>query len=106
MRLHLLWAAALACAAVGCRDAAQTAGAAPQVQTTAVAKPVEVPNLWTRKQGVDWSVFLGPSGDSKSPETGIIKAWPAGGLKLVWHKALGTSYGAPTISRGRLFQFD
>ena len=107
MRLHLFWAAALGCAAIGCRDAAQTIDAAPQVQTTAVAaEPVAVPNLWTRKQGVDWPAFLGPSGDSKSPETGIIKAWPAEGLKLVWHKPLGTGYGAPTISRGRLFQFD
>jgi len=138
MRSHVLWAAALACGAVGCQDAARMIDVAPQVQTQAVAaeppvtpepqenrpsgdpaqevansqlsstaaEPADVPSLWTRKSGVDWPVFLGPSGNSKSTETGIIKEWPAGGLKLVWHKALGTSYGAPTISRGRLFQFD
>lgn len=62
--------------------------------------------LSTRKTGVDWPTFLGPTGDSKSSETGILTKWPAKGLRLVWHKPLGTSYGAPTVSGGRLFQFD
>jgi outer membrane protein assembly factor BamB len=112
MRLHVAWAAALGCAAIGCQDAAQTVDVQPATAaaTATIAatayEPVEVPDLGTRMQGVDWPVFLGPSGDSKSPETGIIKEWPAGGLKLIWHRPLGTSYGAPTISRGRLFQFD
>jgi outer membrane protein assembly factor BamB len=64
-----------------------------------------VADLRTRKQGDDWPRFLGPSGDSTSRETGIITDWSAG-LKIVWHKELGLSYGMPTISRGRLFQFD
>jgi len=76
-----------------------------QLSSTA-ADAADVPSLWTRKDGVDWPVFLGPSGNSKSPETGILKEWPADGPRLIWHKRLGTSYGAPTLSRGRLFQFD
>ncbi len=64
------------------------------------------PNLWTRTSGVDWETFLGPTGDSKSPEKGILTKWPKAGLKVIWKKELGTSYGAPAISRGRLFQFD
>ena len=32
--------------------------------------------------------------------------WPEKGPRLVWDKKLGTGYGAPTISRGRLFVFD
>ncbi|MGI8980356.1 MAG: PQQ-binding-like beta-propeller repeat protein [Pirellulaceae bacterium] len=68
-------------------------------------------NLGTRKTGVDWPTFLGPTGDGKSPEKGILTKWRAGsaqqpGLKLVWSKPLGIGYDPPTISRGRLFQFD
>src|SRR5439155_13546999 len=39
----------------------------------------EVSDLGTRKQGVDWPRFLGPTGDSKSPERGIITKWPEAG---------------------------
>jgi outer membrane protein assembly factor BamB len=66
----------------------------------------QIENLWTRTEGVDWPVFLGPTGDSKSPETGILTDWPEEGLRIVWQTTLGTSYGAPSISRGRLFHFD
>ena len=88
---------------------------APAAETPARAKtnesPAELPpppegNLWTRKNGVDWPTFLGPSGDSKSPEKGILTTWPVGGLKVVWQKPVGTGYGAPTVSQGRLYQFD
>jgi outer membrane protein assembly factor BamB len=64
-----------------------------------------VPDLGTRKAGEDWPGFLGPRGDGKSAETGIIAPWPAAGPRVVWHKRLGTGYGMPAISRGRLFQF-
>ena len=68
-------------------------------------------NLGTRKTGVDWPSFLGPTGDGKSPEKGIVTKWRAKspelpGLKLVWSKPLGIGYDPPTVSRGRLFQFD
>jgi outer membrane protein assembly factor BamB len=66
-------------------------------------KPID---LSTRKGGSDWPAFLGLSGNSVSGETGIISPWPKEGLRLVWQKKLGTGYGMPTISRGRLFQFD
>ena len=57
-------------------------------------------------QGSDWPCFLGPTGDSKSSERGILTKWPAGGPPLVWQLKLGTGYGMPTISGGRLYQFD
>ena len=82
---------------------------APNEVEAAKAAPEAPPpegKLWTRKKGGDWPTFLGPSGDSKSPEKGILTTWPAGGLKIVWQKPLGTSYGSPTISHGRLYQFD
>jgi outer membrane protein assembly factor BamB len=41
-----------------------------------------------------------------SSETGIISPWPDKGLRVLWHKQLGTGYGAPAVSRGKLYQFD
>lgn len=63
----------------------------------------QVPDLRTRKDGSDWEAFLGPTGDSKSPETGIRTVWPDEGLPIVWQRKLDTSYSAPAISKGRLF---
>jgi len=60
----------------------------------------------TRKAGDDWPAFLGPTGDSKSRERGILTQWPAAGPKILWQRELGTGYAMPTISAGRLFQFE
>src|SRR5262249_38394259 len=51
--------------------------------------------------GSDWPGFLGPLGTSVSPEKGIIAPWPKKGLRIVWHKQVGTGYGMPSISKGR-----
>ena len=81
------------------------AGSTQATTGSTQAEPV-LKNLGTRKAGLDWPIFLGPTQDSKSPETGIITKWTAAKPRIVWTTELGTSYGAPTISRGRLFQFD
>jgi outer membrane protein assembly factor BamB len=88
--------------------------AAPNDRTAAAPAPpkqrtrtqIEVRDLGTRRQGVDWPGFLGPFGNSKSPERGILRLWPVRGPKLVWQRRLGTGYGMPSISRGRLFLFE
>ncbi|MCO6457540.1 MAG: PQQ-like beta-propeller repeat protein [Pirellulaceae bacterium] len=54
----------------------------------------------------EWPTFLGPTGDNKSTETGITAPWPADGLKILWSRELGISYGIGSISQGRLYQFD
>ena len=83
--------------------AAAAGEAAPK--KPAPKKPAaSVPDLRTRRTGDDWPQFLGPTGDSKSRETGIRTDWPAEGPPLVWQKRVGDGYGMPTISRGRLFQ--
>ncbi|HEX5444976.1 MAG TPA: PQQ-binding-like beta-propeller repeat protein [Pirellulales bacterium] len=64
-----------------------------------------LPDLGTRRGGDDWPAFLGPTGDSKSRETGILTDWPEAGPPLVWQKRVGDGYGMPAISRGRLLQF-
>ena len=66
----------------------------------------QIPDLRTRKSGSDWPSFLGPTGDGKSPEKFPIEPWPISGPPLIWRTKIGESYGAPTISRGRLFIFD
>jgi outer membrane protein assembly factor BamB len=72
----------------------------------AAAQTGKVTDLCTRKSGEDWPRFLGPLGTGVSREKGIISPWPKEGLRIVWQKALGESYGAPSISKGRLFVFD
>ena len=59
-----------------------------------------------QKQGSDSPRFPGPHGTSVSAEKGIIAPRPENGPRLVWHRQLGTGYGAPVISKGKLFQFD
>jgi len=54
----------------------------------------------------DWPCFLGPTGDSKSPERGIITKWTKDSPRIVWQTELGTGYGAPVVSQGKLYQFD
>ncbi|HEX4000409.1 MAG TPA: PQQ-binding-like beta-propeller repeat protein [Pirellulales bacterium] len=69
-------------------------------------RAAEPPDLGTRKHGVDWPRFLGPTGDSKSPERGLLTHWSPEGPRLVWQMKLGTGYCSPAISRGRAFVFD
>jgi outer membrane protein assembly factor BamB len=93
MRQSILLCSLLALA--GCNQAAPAA--ADETPDNAAAPS---------KLGSDWPIFLGPNHDSRSPETGILTEWGKTGPRLIWHKELGTSYGAPTIAEGRLMQFD
>ncbi len=68
--------------------------------------PVPPTGLGTRKAGVDWPAFLGPQGNSVSPEKGLVVPWPPEGPRVVWEKRVASGYSMPTISRGRLFLFD
>lgn len=62
--------------------------------------------IGTRRFGLDWKAFLGPTGDSKSTETGLIVPWAASGPKVVWQKKLTESYGIGSVAYGRYYQFD
>jgi outer membrane protein assembly factor BamB len=81
-------------------------GCGPSAVETTSGEPALPPDLGTRKKGSDWPVFLGPLGTGTSPEKSIRSPWPREGLRVVWHKEVGKGYGMPSISRGRLFQFD
>ncbi len=67
------------------------------------AKPAD--DLAKDKTGHDWPGFLGPTGDSKSTETGLLTDWRQRLPKLVWHKKVGTGFAAPSISLGRLLLY-
>jgi outer membrane protein assembly factor BamB len=45
----------------------------------------------------DWAQWRGPNHDGISAETGLLKAWPTGGLPLVW-KATGLGAGLSTVA--------
>lgn len=63
-------------------------------------------SLWTRQRGTDWPLFLGPTGDSKSTEQGILTKWPAAGPRIVWQRPLGEGYGIGSAAAGRFYQAD
>ena len=52
----------------------------------------------------DWPQWRGPTRDGVSTETGLLKAWPEGGPKVVWTaKKLGLGFGTPTVADGKIF---
>ena len=54
--------------------------------------------LWAGDgSGEDWPRFLGPRGNNMSGETNLLETWPAHGPPLVWEKAVGSGYGAPSV---------
>lgn len=53
-------------------------------------------------QAEDWPRFLGPRGDGTSQETGLIDTLPLVGPPLLWSKAVGTGYSAPSVLDNRL----
>lgn len=52
----------------------------------------------------DWPQWRGPQRNGHSPETGLLKQWPAEGPRLVWQvKDLGQGYAAPVVAGNRLY---
>ncbi len=49
----------------------------------------------------DWPQFRGPNRDGKSPETGLLKAWPEGGMTPLWvAQGLGEGYSSVAVAGG------
>lgn len=52
----------------------------------------------------DWLQWRGPDRTDRSPETGLLKSWPAGGPAKAWvFKNAGLGYSGYSIAQGRLF---
>ncbi len=54
----------------------------------------------------DWPQYLGPDGNSSSPQKGVLKSWPAGGPEILWSANIGIGYGGPVASNGKVFLLD
>ena len=55
-------------------------------------------------QTADWDQWRGPNRDGKSPETGLLKSWPAEGPPLLWHTTeAGIGYSSFSTVSGRLY---
>jgi outer membrane protein assembly factor BamB len=51
----------------------------------------------------DWLQWGGPSGDFKSPSTGLAASWPEGGPRELWSRPLGDGYSAIVVDGGTLY---
>ncbi len=52
----------------------------------------------------EWPQWRGVNRDGKSVETGFLKTWPSGGLKLIWRTGnLGEGYAGVSIAGNRLY---
>src|SRR3954469_13569437 len=66
------------------------------LQSAAPAAPTPRPDGWPQ--------WRGPNRDGISPETGLLKEWPADGPPLAWElTGLGKGMGSVSIHGGRLF---
>ncbi len=51
-----------------------------------------------------WPAFLGPRGDNRSDETGLLRSWPADGPARRWTaEGIGHGYSSVSLARGLIF---
>ena len=62
--------------------------------------------VFAQEASSDWPGFLGANRDGRSSETGILKDWSDGKLKLAWKKTIGEGYGIGSVKANQMFQFD
>ena len=52
----------------------------------------------------DWPQWRGPKRDDISTETGLLKAWPAGGPPLAWKaRGMGVGFSSVSVAGGKIF---
>ncbi len=52
----------------------------------------------------DWPQFHGPNRDNKSPDQGLLQAWPAGGPSRIWEASgIGEGYSTVAIVGKRIY---
>ena len=54
----------------------------------------------------DWPQFMGPNRDGVSHETGLARAWPDNGPKVLWTVSLGEGFGGASIDKGEVLVLD
>jgi outer membrane protein assembly factor BamB len=52
----------------------------------------------------EWPCWQGPNHDGKSPDTGLLKEWPAEGPKLLWQvNGIGNGFSTVSVSSGLIY---
>ncbi len=54
----------------------------------------------------DWPRFLGPNASGVSPETGLARAWPTNGPRVLWSADVGEGFASPAVVDGQVFLLD
>ncbi|MFO1501151.1 MAG: PQQ-binding-like beta-propeller repeat protein [Verrucomicrobiota bacterium] len=54
----------------------------------------------------DWPQWLGPQRDGVWRETGILRAFPAGGPPIRWRVPIGAGYAGPAVADGKVYVAD
>lgn len=55
-------------------------------------------------RAADWPTFLGPNRDGRSPDTGLLRQWPAGGPALLWkNESIGAGWSSVAVVGGRVY---
>ena len=58
----------------------------------------------TASSGADWPGWRGPNRDGKSPDTGLLKEWPAGGPERLWHAdGIGNGFSTVAVTGGCVY---
>ena len=59
--------------------------------------------VWASTPPNDWPQWRGPNRDGISKETGILKAWPAEGPKVIWKAPSGEGYSGIVVANDKLY---
>jgi outer membrane protein assembly factor BamB len=63
--------------------------------------------VWTSVAGAaDWPQWMGVNRDGVWTETGILKAFPKGGPKILWRVPVGGGYAGPAVADGKVYVAD
>jgi outer membrane protein assembly factor BamB len=54
----------------------------------------------------DWPQYLGPNGNSSSPQKGILHSWPQQGPEVLWTVNVGIGFGGPVVKDGKVYLLD
>lgn len=63
-----------------------------------------VSTVYAAAAGAEWPGWRGANRDGKSPDTGLLKEWPAEGPKLLWKvDILGGGFSSVAVSNGMVY---
>ena len=70
----------------------------------AIAIPAGTAPAIAADASADWPFWRGPDRDGKSPDTGLLKQWPAGGPPKLWQATgIGEGFSSVTVSDGLIY---